>query len=346
VRPRIIETGWYKFLVSDEIKSFFNKRSGYTKTWGRTKEDDPSLCRFGPLIADIELTTACEGVGRTCPECYKSNRPEGQHMTLGRFKELFAKMPKTLQQIAFGLGDTPSADGTRGNPDTFAIFEHCRKNGVIPNCTINGWRLDKADAERLAKTCGAVAVSRYPHRPDVCYDAVKMLTDAGLTQTNIHCLVSQQHLSDCHQLLEDATTDPRLAKLNAIVFLSAKQKGRGTWLNPVPADKYKELIDAAFQKGVRIGFDSCSAHKFLKAIEGHHKYELLSTYTEPCESGLFSAYIDVTGTYYPCSFATGETEGIDLFRVDNFMEVWTGPNVASWRRRLLDNERRCPLYAI
>lgn len=39
-------------------------------------------------------------------------------------------------------------------------------------------------------------------------------------------------------------------------------------------------------------------------------------------------------------------EGINLFKVDNFMEVWNSESVASWRKRLLENGRQCPLYQI
>jgi MoaA/NifB/PqqE/SkfB family radical SAM enzyme len=338
----IYENDKVKFLVSEPIKSFFNKRTGYTATWGRTKEDDPDMCQYGPLIADIEISTACS---QNCPMCYKGNRAEGRDMTLAQFQTILAKMPKTIQQIAFGLGDTPNLDGTRGNPDCLAIFDYCRSQGVIPNATVNGFGLDKATAERLAGALGACAVSRYNPK-DVCYDAVKMLTDAGMTQCNIHMLCAESSLSDCMELLDDAKTDSRLAKLNAIVFLSGKQKGRGTWLKPVSPEKYKELILAAFEKGVRIGFDSCSCHKFLKAVEGMPQAPMLRTFSEPCESGLFSAYIGVDGTYYPCSFADEKVKGINLFEVDSFMDIWRSPQVEGWRKRLLANERRCPLYAI
>ena len=34
-----------------------------------------------------------------------------------------------------------------------------------------------------------------------------------------------------------------------------------------------------------------------------HDFEKLKTFAEPCESTLFSSYIDVNGDFYPCSFA-------------------------------------------
>jgi MoaA/NifB/PqqE/SkfB family radical SAM enzyme len=314
----------------------FDTVTGFFARWGKTLKDDPQYSPLGPEIVDCEISTVCR---RGCPECYKGNSASGRNMTLAQFMELFAKLPENVGQIAFGIGDLD------GNPDMLSIFRHARTNGCIPNVTTNGSGLDEGWARELAGVCGAVAVSRYVPK-DTCYDAVKRLADAGLKQVNIHQLVSDSHWQSCMELLDDARTDPRLAKLNAIVFLSGKQKGRGTWLKPLSAEKYRELIQTAFEKGVRIGFDSCSAHKFLSAISGMSQEPMLRTFTEPCESGLFSAYIGVDGTCYPCSFSDDKEKGINLFKVDNFMEVWTGSTVESWRKRLLDNERRCPLYTI
>ncbi len=340
---RILENSEAKVLISESIKYTFDKKSGYTRTWGRTEDDDPSYSPYGPMIADIELSTSCS---QNCPMCYKSNQKSGADMTLEQFKTIFAKMPKTLTQIAFGLGDTPNTSGTRGNPDTFNIFNHARNNGVIPNCTINGFGLDRMTARMLADVCGAVAVSRYNPK-DACYDAVKMLTDAGLVQTNVHALVAESTFADCLELLEDAVTDPRLAKLNAIVFLSGKKKGRGTWLTPLSTEKYRQLVHTAIKKGVGFGFDSCGAHKFLEAVRDSPQYPQYAMLAEPCESGIFSAYVDVSGTYYPCSFSDEAVRGINLFEVDDFMkDVWCSDEVEQWRKRLLGNCRKCPIFDI
>jgi MoaA/NifB/PqqE/SkfB family radical SAM enzyme len=332
----IVDTTEVKVLASQEIKSTFDKRTGFTMTWGRTKEEDPDLCRFGPLLLDVEISTICDF---GCGFCYKRATPNGRNMTLPEFQTLLAKMPKTVQQIALGIG---SIDG---NPDLFPIMEHIRSEGIVPNITISGRRLDKATADRLAQTCGAVAVSRYKPK-DVCYNAVKMLNDAGLVQVNIHALTAMETLDDCFELLEDTQADPRLASLNAIVFLSGKRKGRGTWLTPVPPEKYKELIDTALARDIPIGFDSCSCPKFLAAIRGNEHEDALKMCSEPCESGLFSAYVSVDGIYYPCSFADEAVPGIDLAGVTDFVgEIWNGHQVATWRQRLLP-ERKCPLFAI
>jgi MoaA/NifB/PqqE/SkfB family radical SAM enzyme len=261
-------------------------------------------------------------------------------MTLAQFKTILGKFNRNLGQVALGIGDID------GNPDLFNIMEYARKCGVVPNLTTNGARLTDEIVDRLVSLAGAIAVSRYDPK-DVCYDAVKRFTDAGMSQCNIHALCSMETLDNCFELLDDAKNDPRLSKLNAIVFLAGKKKGRGTWLTPVPVEQYKVLVDTALEKGVPFGFDSCSAWKLLAAVKDRPDYKKYAMLAEPCESGLFSAYVDVAGTYYPCSFSDEVVEGINLFEIDDFMkDVWFSENVEKWRERLLGNGRKCPLFDI
>lgn len=320
----------------------FNPKTGYFVRWGKRPSDDPQYSPLGPEILDIEISTICHGItGTPCAFCYKANTSKGDNMTLETFKKLFSKFNNNLTQIAFGIGDVYS------NPDMFAIFQYARDHGVIPNVTTNGYMVDPLTAKKLADVCGAVAVSRYQPK-DVCYNAVKNLTDAGLDQVNIHMLVSRQTFTQCLEVLEDIKTDSRLKKLNAVVFLSLKQKGRGIHFSPVDPVKYKELIDKAFEYGIRIGFDSCSAHKFLKAIKGRPDKEKLEKYVEPCESGLFSGYINWKCEYFPCSFTEGE-EGykpINILEKDSFMDVWNSPEVENWRKLLFGSCRNCPVFRI
>ena len=77
---------------------------------------------------------------------------------------------------------------------------------------------------------------------------------------------------------------------------------------------------------------------------------------EPCESGLFSLYINVEGKSYFCSFLEGEEDviGFDLLNCKDFMkEVWFHPEMVEWRSRLLDTTQRnelkcreCPVFTI
>jgi len=347
----IRESAVAKAVSSNKYNYLFNKVSGQFFRWGTTKKDDPSMSPYGPEIADIEISTSCSGVnGKPCSFCYKSNTQRGENMSLDTFKKVFSTFPKILTQIAFGIGDIDA------NPDIWDIFSFCRENGVVPNVTINGSRMDEDKYNKLSNLCGAVAVSRYSPK-DVCYNAVEQLSLHGLNQVNIHQLLSAETYDSCMELLDDAKSDPRLSGLRAIVFLALKKVGRGKTMNTLSnVDKYRALVEKAINSGVGIGFDSCSAPMFLKAMTEHKDYQEYETLAEPCESLLFSIYVDVTGKVYPCSFLEHSGfQGIDLTKVENFMkEAWYNPEVLKWRDKLLSTTcgglvegcRQCPVYDI
>jgi hypothetical protein len=341
-----------KIFRSPDYNYDFDTATGDFMRWGKTKSDDPDYSPFGPEIADIEISTICHGVNnRPCSFCYKSNSPKGKNMSFEAFKEIFHKLPTTLTQIAFGIGDIDS------NPDLFKILRYCRENDynyVIPNITINGAGLTDEYAEQLVELCGAIAVSHYDR--DVCRNAVKKLTDLGHKQINIHKLISQESLVGCLGLVTDVLyRERRLRELNAIVFLALKPKGGGNKLTPLKDIwEYKQLVDHALTNNIPIGFDSCSAPMFLEAVKDHKDYTKFKTLVEPCESWLFSTYINVEGITYPCSFIEGEVgyKGVNLLKADfDFMEFWNGEEVSKWRKKLLATEegqlcRRCPQFDI
>lgn len=333
-----------KKLRSPNYNYDFNTQTGFLARWGKTFKDDPQLSPFGPEILDIEVSTVCSGIGSgPCKHCYKSNTPIGKNMSFETFKIIFDKIiiPNTLTQIAFGIGDISA------NEDLFEMFKYCRDNNVAPNLTINGYGLNPMHYDLLKEYCGAIAVSRY-NPSDICYDAVKILSqDQQMDQINIHMLVSGETLKDCYQVIDDSLIDPRLNKLNAIVFLHLKPKGKRNNYNMVSAQEYQKLIEYAFSKKVNIGFDSCSADKFMNSITDPDLKKKLELYVEPCESGLFSSYINVDGKYIHCSFTEGEEgwEGIDVINSDDFIKgVWNGPETLVFRDKLLSNDRKCPIF--
>jgi hypothetical protein len=246
-----------------------------------------------------------------------------------------------------------------GNKDLVKMFEYCRDNphnpGVVPNLTINGYGLTDEWVETLAKHCGGLAVSVYEPK-DVCYDAVKRLTDAGIKQVNIHMLVSEETLDRCHEVLEDAKTDPRLANLKAVMFLTLKPKGKRNALTTVKSVwKYRALIDSAFEKKITIGFDSCTAPIFLAAVKDHPQFAQFSQLSESCESNRFSGYANVKGEYWHCSFTEDQPgwSPINLLAIKDFKkEVWQSDEVKKFRDRLMvqDNAKidkecyLCPVY--
>lgn len=337
-----------KAVLSPNYNYYFNKETGFFIRCGKTASDDPEYAPFGPEIADIEVSTICTGInGVPCAFCYKGNTGRGENMSIETYTKVLDKYPKVLTQVALGIGDIDS------NPDLWKIMEYTRLNGVVPNVTINGWNLTDDNSQKLKELCGAVAVSCYePH--DVCYDAVKKLTDLGMEQINIHFMLSAETYDRALKLLEDCKTDPRLAKLRAIVFLSLKKKGRAkTAFNTLESNKYQYLVNKALDENISIGFDSCGAYKFFKSIQGTSREAKLLPFIEPCESTLFSSYVNVKGEFFPCSFIEDEIgfKPIDIPSCRDFLkDVWYHPDTESFRNTLINTKcegcRRCPVFEV
>jgi len=327
-KVNLFENKKIKSLSSPEVNYIFNKENGLMGVWGKEIEEDPTHSPYGPFIADIELSTIC---ANGCRFCYKDNTSKGENMSFETFTKLFKKIPKTLTQIAFGIGDINSC------PDLFPIMNYCRNNDynyVVPNITINS--CTEYQASCLASICGAVAVSLYDY--DTCYNSVKRLTDAGLTQVNIHAVVSEETYDRCMKVVEDVKTDPRLNKLNAIVFLMLKNKGRGETFHKISFEKYKILVNTALEKKINIGFDSCSAFSFLSVVDNQNKYK---QFVEECESARFSLYINVKGEYHHCSFAE-KGDGISILDCEDFVkDIWNHEKVVNFRNTSIENCKKC-----
>ena len=339
--------GDVKQFRSPDYNYNFNMTNGYFERWGATEEDDPTYSPFAPEIWDAEVSEQCNGInGVPCPFCYKGNvGNKGRNTTMDQFITMFCKLPTIkgipfLTQIAFGIGDIDA------NPDLWEMMEFCRKQGVVPNVTINGDRLTDDIVEKLVRLCGAISVSRYDDK-NVCYDAVKRLKDAGCKQVNIHQMVSQETFDNCTSVVMDYQNDKRLKDLNAIVFLGLKQKGRGDKYNVLTDEDFTNLICFAMKQKTPIGFDSCSANKVAEVFKGMGILEKYEQFIEPCESTAFSMYTSVDAKFFPCSFAEDVTEGIDMLKVTDFQsEVWHNKLTCCERKRIMDNGRSCPYFDV
>jgi MoaA/NifB/PqqE/SkfB family radical SAM enzyme len=342
----LVDTARTKKLFSLDYNFEFNKVSGFFARWGERKDskDDPSFSPYGPEILDLECSTICNGVpdatGKVipCSYCYKENTGKGKNMSLETFKKVFKNINphNVLTQIAFGLDATAEA-----NPEFWDMCEYTRSQGVIPNGTVAN--ISDETADKIAKYFGACAVS-YHGNKDICYNSVEKLSNRGMQQVNIHHVIHQDNYDETLEIISDISNDPRLRRLNALVLLSLKNKGRAkTGFKPLEQDKFNVLVQKLILKNVSFGFDSCTAHKFMEAIQDNPLKQIYDMMVEPCESTLFSSYVNVEGKFFPCSFAeTGK--GIDLTKDDcNFLEIW---NNNPFRKRLWDNNRKCPLYDI
>lgn len=390
---QLIDAEKFKAFKSEEYNFFFQKTDGFFIRWGKGDPKQkikrqpnkaelnlfrdwcaiwqikPEMKEFKkfyhdiqtdgkmelgvPEILDLEISEICRGVKGVgpCRFCYKNNTGhQGQNMNLTTFKQLLTKLPATITQIAFGIGSIDT------NPDLWAIAQHTREQGIIPNITING-EATSEEFDKLAAVMGAVAVSVYDN--ELTYNAIKALTDRNMTQVNIHYMISEETYEGALQLLKDRQNDPRLAKLNAIVFLSLKPKGRAIQNNytKLAQNKFDNLFRYALENDIGVGFDSCSAQKAFNFIDRHPQYEELKQYIEPCESSVYSSYINTKGEYFPCSFAELEnhndldwTQGIDVLAVNDFLtEVWYHERTRNFSQAIINCRtcgKSCALYEI
>lgn len=344
----IVEDNKVKILKSESYNFLFDKKSGFFARWGKTQEDDGDFELGLPEIADIEIAEICEGVPGIgpCAFCYKDNNGvRGKNMSLETFKKIFHKLPISCTQIAFGCGTL------RKHPEMWDIFKYSLEHGVKPNLTING-DVDDHEFDKIAELCGACAVSIYDK--ELSYNAIKKLTDRGLKQCNIHYMISQETYEKAFEIMDDIKTDPRLKSLKALVFLSLKTKGRSKGrYNQLSQEQFNKLIEYAFEKNISVGFDSCSAQKFMKSIENHPYKERLTQCAEPCESTLYSLYIDVNGDFYPCSFATetdGWEKGLSVIDCEDFIkDIWQHEKTKKFREKVIncrDCNQSCSIYEI
>ena len=340
-QPIVKKSGDWTLLRSLFYNYDFNRRIGTLVRWGRTKDEDPVMSPVGPEIADIEIVTGnCSG---GCPWCYKSNpKTPDRVMTALTFDRILRKMPQSLTQVALGITDLDA------NPDLIEIMDICRFWEIVPNLTTSAMG-NLALLDDVAKRAGAIAVSIYPHNIEQAYDVICYLTEFyPELQVNAHLLYHNGNPYFVETIINDCSEDPRLSSLNALVLLGLKPKGRGSNMKPLGSEEFADLIDQAMEKGVSIGMDSCSTPKFLSWMENHpDKSRGMEMFVEPCESSLFSIYINVDGTVFPCSFTEGceGYEGVDMLDAESFMrDVWYSEELTEFRGKLMENGRECPEY--
>ena len=344
----IIDNKNFKLLKSKKYNFLFKKDDGFFARWGKTKEEDGDLNIGLPEIADIEIAEICEGVPGIgpCAFCYKSNTGnKGENMSFETFKKIFHSLPQTITQIAFGCGTL------RRHPEMWDIFKYTKNNGITPNLTING-DVDDNEFDKIAELCGACAVSIYDK--NLSYDAIKKLSDRGMKQCNIHYMISQETYDQVFEIMDDIKNDHRLVNLNALVLLSLKNKGRSkNKFHQLTQTQFTTITNYALENNIPIGFDSCSAQLFLNAIKHHPKYKMMYQSVEPCESTLYSLYIDVKGDFYPCSFSPdteGWETGLSILECNDFInDIWQHKKTKKFRDRVIECRvcnQSCTIYNI
>jgi MoaA/NifB/PqqE/SkfB family radical SAM enzyme len=349
-----------KIFESEDLSYNFNLKNGFTQVWGKTKEEDPEYSKYGPLIADIEITDICEGInGSLCNYCYKSNTKQGSNMSFETFKKIIKKLNTKgqLQQVAFGLG----AEATE-NPELWDMCKWLRSKFIIPNGTVAN--VSKDTAYKIATNFGAVAVSAHLSEDskkgfDVLaknclqfapYIVAHHQGKKGITlaQLNIHFVIMEQTYEECKKLFKLLRSDPHFMAVNAVVLLGLKKCGRAEKGNfdRISDKHFKELVDIALDQKIGIGFDSCDCNRFLFSVKDRPNFKELEQMSEACESRLFSIYLNKEGKVFPCSFLENNQTGFDILNSNNFLEEYWNNDSDGWRKILINNNRSCPVYDV
>jgi hypothetical protein len=142
--------------------------------------------------------------------------------------------------------------------------------------------------------------------------------------------------------------------MKALVLLSLKTKGRSVGrFHQLSQDKFDKLVAYALENNVAIGFDSCSAQKFMKSVKGHKNEDQFLQSAEPCESTLYSMYIDVKGNFFPCSFSPdteGWKTGISVLECNDFIkDVWFNERTRKFSNKVIgcrNCNKSCAIYEI
>lgn len=333
----------FRAIYSQSYNSVLDMRTGFFHRYGRTKNEEPKWCQFGPEIADIEISTGdCSG---GCPHCYKSNvASNGKHMSERTFQSILEMLPDTVGQIALGVTDPDR------HPQLVDILRACREYDIVPNLTVSapGCR-QLSTISAIRNLAGAVAVSVYEHVGlEESVRLIEQLSEMNIHRTenplqvNVHLLYHKDNIAFVKRAM-DALAGVRF---RAVVLLGLKPMGLAKDMAPATYEQFAEIVSHGLARGFALGSDSCSAHKFLRYAEEHPGLDIRREWIEPCESSLFSIYIDVDGIAYPCSFSVGKVDGVEMLTKPDFVYVWTSQPFAEFRKKLLENDRHCPLYEI
>lgn len=352
----------------NDYNSVFNKKTGYTATYGLNEADDVTWCPLGPEILDLEISVnGCPRVGnKNCRFCYKNNTDApAKNMSFDTFKRIVDNFPKSLYSIAFGI------TGVQTNPDFPKMLEYCRSIGVIPNYTLSGADINGEIVSATAKYCGAVAVSCYEGDKDLCYNTIDTFAKyAPNVHINMHIVLSRGTLDHVMDVLNDLKAtrtvntnvnigkcsfnmtykvpqDPRLEHLRHIVFLRIKPVGRARSLDTnVDLDIFKKVIAFCKANHIGYGFDSCSA-KDVETVMINNGDTNASKYCQSCESTTQSIYVSCDGLMIPCSFCENhfKDKAVNLVSVDNFIKEWhDNPVLNEFRDKMKDKHGQCPMF--
>jgi MoaA/NifB/PqqE/SkfB family radical SAM enzyme len=344
MKIKVFDNGKCKVVKSEGYNSYFDKVNGMFIRYGKDKDDNLIMAPSWEIL-DWELSTKCNNIGICNQFCYKSNTGDGKTISFDQFKMTFDKlksMNPIWHQVAYGIGSL------EGIPKLPEILEYTRKNDVIPNITISSNEINHNVSdllESISYDCGGVAIS-----DNNIEDTIKLAKKlkrkvVHLKQINVHHVLSDKTFYEAFHMIDAMNHNPDI--FNALVFLWIKPMGRAknnfTQVNDVQLSK---LLDYAMKHNVNVGFDTCGSHHAMKYYKSKNMKDQVANLIEHCCGARFSIYISVDGIFSPCSFCNDNQYNIDINRVTGAKDVWMSEEFMKFRKLLIDNGLRCPIYGI
>lgn len=311
-------------------------KTGFEVLTGIDGKADPFSLKL-PSLIDIGIMGHCHN---KCPICYQGDVEE-DHMDISDFIKIIDQIKHHTNQVALG---------GRGDPNKHPQFEeflmYAKHNRVVPNYTTSGKNLTQEEVDLSKKYCGAVAVSNY-YQP-FTYQAIEMFMNSGV-KTNIHFVFSKETFDHAIAVLKgediwEGKVD--LKRLNAVVFLLFKQRGRAENMQELRPTAYQINLLSQAIKSVqdnplpfKIGMDSCLVNFYYEFVTSLTDSEKMSLDT--CEASRMSAYISPSMRMMPCSFCN-MGEGVSITD-SSIKDVWDNSEVFMKARKILMNKRNiCP----
>jgi MoaA/NifB/PqqE/SkfB family radical SAM enzyme len=321
--------------MDDDYFLGFNTQFGIELLSGINGNPDPFMLKL-PSLLDIGIMGHCTN---KCNICYQGDKYE-DHMDISDFIKIIDQVKHHTTQVALG---------GRGDPNKHPEFDqfvmYARRNGVIPNYTTSGIGLTQDEVDLTKEYCGAVAVSNYDQ--DYTYEALNRFINAGM-KTNIHYVYTRESFREALGIVkgEDIWEGKfNLSKLNAVIFLLFKRKGRATNLVELDPTYYQLALlcsairEFANKSSFKIGMDSCLVNYYYDIIANLTEEEKLSLDT--CEAARMSAYISPSLIMTPCSFCNEENG--ESLKDKSIEEVWKNSVPFMTTREVLRTKRNsCP----
>ncbi|MFC1504767.1 radical SAM/SPASM domain-containing protein [Spirochaetota bacterium] len=297
------------------INKYFARILGYKKSrlW-----EESSIYLSAPTEVHLSVTNECPV---RCSHCYMdSGEKLPNELSFDEIKESIDVLAeKGVFSIALGGGEAFI------RTDIFAIAQHAREKGIVPNLSTNGYLIN----DELARKCGVfgqvnVSIDSTARAENIrddrlsakAIDAVKILRKHGI-RTGINAVITRKSFENIEELYSFA----RKNKIKEIEFLRIKPSGRAKQvyhdLKCTP-EQYKDLFPMLMKLAKKYRITTKIDCSLLPMVCYHkpRRKRLIKFAAYGCEAGNVLLGVKADGSVSPCSFAG--PIGFPITKIDDF----------------------------